>query len=161
MKFFWKVFDFFSAKLKLIGAACLACMAALTCVDVVGRFVRHPVFGAVEVVAFMGAVAVAMALAVTHETNAHIGVEIFVSRLSKKKRALVNVLTGTLSFIFFSLVTWQMFDYSISMKRSGEVSMSLGVPQYPFIFVVAICFVVFSVFILKGIVGNFEELRKK
>ena len=161
MKSFWKVFEFLSAKLKMIGAACLAGMALLTCVDVVGRLFRHPVFGAVEIVAFLGAVAVATSLAFTHDTGGHIGVEILVGRLSRKTRAVIDILTGALNLVFFSLVTWKMFEYSISMKQSGEVSMSLGIPEYPFIFIVAICFVVLSVFILKGIVGNFEELRKK
>jgi TRAP-type C4-dicarboxylate transport system permease small subunit len=161
MKTFWNVFEFISGKLKLIGAACLVAMTLLTCVDVVGRFIRHPVFGAIEIVAYMGALAVSTTLAFTHDTNGHIGVEILVSRFSKKTRAVIDIVTGLMSFVFFSLVTWQMFEYSVSMKRSGEVSMSLGFPQYPVIFVVAVCFVVFSVFILKNIVNNFDELRKK
>ncbi len=161
MKSFWKVFEFLSAKLKLIGAICLGIMALLTCVDVTGRLLRHPVFGAVEIVAYLGALAVSMTLAVTHATNGHLGVEILVGRFSRKKRAVIDIATGVMSFVFFSLVTWQMFDYGISMKQSGEVSMSLGFPQYPVIFVVAACFVVFSVFILKGIVNNFAKLRQK
>ena len=161
MKSFLKVFEYLSGKFKLIGAACLTVMALLTCIDVVGRFIRHPVLGAVEIVSYLGVLAVAMTLAFTHDTQGHIGVEILVTRFSRKTRAVITICTSVISFVFFVLVTWQMFEYSISMKQSGEVSMSLGFPQYPVIFVVAVCFVVFSVFILKGIVDNFAKLRKK
>jgi len=161
MKGFWKVFQFISDKMKVIGAACLVIMTLLTCVDVVGRFLRHPVFGSVEIMGFLGTFAVAMALPVTHATKGHIGVEILVTKLSKKVCAFIDLCTSLLSLGLFILVSWQMFDYSWKFKASGEVSMNLELPEYLIIFVVACCFVVFSVFILKDVIENLKILRKK
>lgn len=159
-----KLFDliqWISDKLKILGAACLVGMTGLTCVDVVGRFFKHPVFGSVELVTFMGTLSVALALPYTHQERGHIGVEIFVRRFSRKTRLIIDICTGMAAFVFFALVTWRMFDYGLKMRESGEVSMNLGLPEYLIILVVAVCFVVFSLMIIKTIVDYFQELRGK
>ncbi len=147
--------------MKMVGAACLVGMVVLTCVDVVGRYFKHPLFGSVELVTFLGVLAVAMALPFTHETKGHIGVELFVRRLPRKSRGFIDLATGMLSLGLFALVTWRMLVYAIKMMRSGEVSMNLELPEYVIIFVVACCFVVFTLTILKSIARTVEELRKK
>ena len=161
MHSFFKIVQFISDKLKIIGAASMVGMAALTCVDVVGRKLGHPVFGSVELVTFMGVFAVAMALPFTHDTNGHIGVEIFVTKLSRKKRAMVDVITSIASFLLFAILTWQMFGYAFKMRDSGEVSMNLQLPEYMIIFIVACCFAVFSAVIVKRIFELFAKLRAK
>lgn len=145
----------------MIGAACLVVMTLLTCADVVGRFLRHPIFGSVEIMSFMGTLAVAMALPFTHELKAHIGVEIVVTKLSRKVRALMDLLTSLVSLGLFALVSWQMFEYSWKFKASGEVSMNLELPEYLIIFVVGCSFVVFALIILKDIIENLKTLGTK
>jgi TRAP-type C4-dicarboxylate transport system permease small subunit len=74
MQRLWKAIAAITDKMKLIGAALLVIMMLLTCVDVVGRLFRHPVFGSIELMSFMGALAVAMVLPNTHSVKGHIGV---------------------------------------------------------------------------------------
>lgn len=160
MNFIWQSIRFLSDKMRMIAASCLVGMTLLTCVDIVGRLCRHPVFGSVELVSFMGIGVVALSLSYAHEQKSHIGVEIFVSRLSGKMRAFVDICTGILSFVFFGLVTWQMFGYAVKMQESGEVSMNLELPEYLIIFMVAFSFVIFSLMIVLGIVQNCKEMMK-
>lgn len=157
---FWAAVDWVASRLKLIGAACLTAMMLLTCVDVTGRFFRHPIFGSVEVVAFMATIAVAAALPFTHQEDGHIGVEILVRLLSAKKRCAMEILTGSLSFILFAVVTWRMTVYAADIKRTGEVSMSLQLPSYVFIYFIAFCCLVFTLAILKGLIDNVRKLRR-
>lgn len=157
----WKIISFISDKMKIVGAACLVIMTLLTCVDVVGRLLRHPVFGSVEIMSFLGTFAVAMALPLTQELKGHIGVEIVVTKLSRKVRAVVDLCTALASLVLFGLVSWQMYDYSWKFKESGEVSMNLELPEYLIIFVVACSFVVFTIIIVKDIIENFRILRTK
>lgn len=156
MQAVWKFVQTLSSYMKLFGAFLLVVMAALTCVDVVGRFFRHPVFGSVELMSLMGAMAVAMALPDTHANKGHIGVEIVFNKLGRKSRQVMDIATGILTLILFSLVTWQMFEYSYKMMESGEVSMNLGLPEYLIIGVVAFGFVVFSVVIIRQLVEAFH-----
>ncbi len=150
-----------SNKMRPIGAACLVGMTALTCVDVVGRYFRRPIFGSVELVTFMGIFVVAFALPFTHENKGHIGVEILVQRFSRKTRAVIDMVTELVSFVFFALVTWRMVLYAFKMAESGEVSMNLELPEYAIIFVVALCFVAFSLIIFKDIIEKVAILREK
>ncbi len=157
----WKFVELISDKMKLIGAGLLIIMALLTCVDVVGRFFRHPIFGSIELMSFMGALAVAMVLSDAHTSKSHIGVEIFVLKLPKRARLMIDFVTNLLGLILFSLVTWKMAEYSLKVRESGEVSMNLELPEYLIISVVAFGFAIFVLNILKGLIDTLGELRAK
>lgn len=161
MKSVWKAVGFLSGKLKIGGALCLVGMSALTCVDVVGRFFKYPVFGSVELVGFMGVLAVALSLPFTHATNGHIGVELFVRRLSPRTQKIIDILTGILGFVLFALLAWRMLIHGINLKQAGEVSINLQLPEYLIVFVVAGCFVVLAAVIFKGVIDAFGSLRGK
>ena len=136
-------------------------MMLLTCVDVVGRLFRHPVFGSVELMSLAGAVVVAMALPYTHAVKGHIGVEIVLDKLPRTLRKVIELFTGILSLILFGIVTWKMIEYSVKMMESGEVSMNLGLPEYLIIGVVGLGFAMLSLTIVKGIAETLGELRGK
>ncbi|RJQ67898.1 MAG: TRAP transporter small permease [Desulfobacteraceae bacterium] len=157
----WKLLRFLSDKMKMGGAACLIGMSVLTCADVVGRLFKHPVFGSVELVSFMGVLAVAFALPHTHESNGHIGVELFVRKLPPRKRACIDLCTAVLSCVLFALVSWRMVLFGLNLMRSGEVSMNLKLPEYGIVFVVALCFLVLSATIIKGVIELIGQLRGK
>ena len=148
------------AAMKVVGGGCLIGMTLLTCADVVGRFFRHPIFGSVEIVGFMATLAVAMALPYTHQIKGHIGVEILVRTLSQRTQRIVDICTGLLSLALFGIVTWRMAAYARTIQASGEVSMNLELPEYIVIYLVAFCFAVFTLNILREITHNLKKLRE-
>lgn len=149
-----------SDKLKNIGAACLAGMTFLTCADVVGRYLGHPVFGSVEIVGFMAILAVGMALPYTHQERGHIGVEIVTQMLSKRTQVIIDICTGLAALGMFAIVTWRMLVYAKTMKNSGEVSMNLEFPEYVIIYALSFCFLVFTATLGREILQNFRKLKK-
>ncbi len=155
----FKIVDWITDKLKVIGAVCLVGMTFLTCADVVGRFFNHPIFGSVELVGFMATLTVALALPYTHSVRGHIGVEMVVRLFSRRTQAAIELCTSTVSMILFSLVTWRMALYACTMKASGEVSMNLEFPEYVIIVLVAFCFLVFVLTIVRDVLANIEILR--
>ncbi len=157
MKHFWKAVDWIVTWLKTIGAACLVGMTFLTCADVVGRFFRHPIFGAVEIVGFMATLAVAMALPYTHQEKGHIGVEILFRTFSPRWQRIVDLCTSLLSLGLFILITWRMVAYGLDLQESGEVSMNLQFPVYLIVYAVGFCFFIFVVTIVR----DFFEKPKK
>ena len=160
MKTIWKALLFLSDALRLIGLGCLVGMMLLTCVDVIGRKLGHPIFGSVELVGFMATMAVAFALPYTHQVKAHIGVEVLVQLLSQKTQAVIELCTHLVSLALFGIVTWQMFLYADTIHKSGTVSMSLELPEHVIIYVVAVCFLIFSLVIVKDIAVNVQKLRE-
>ena len=161
MEFYQKVLSFLSDKLKMIGALSLFGMAALTCADVIGRFFNHPIFGSVELVSFMGVIAIATTLSFTHERKGHIGVELFVMKLSSRSRQIIDLCTGSITLVLFAVVTWRMVDYSLKMQSSGELSMNLKLPEYVIIFFLACCFFIYCGTILGSILQTLAKLKKQ
>ena len=159
MNLFFRAIQRITDGLRIMGLWCLVGMMLLTCVDVVGRKFGHPIFGSVELVGFMATMAVAFALPYTHQAGAHIGVEVLVQLLPEKTQTIVALCTHVVSMALFAIVTWQMTLYAETIRKSGTVSMSLELPEYLVIYVVAICFLLFSLTIIRDIVKYVNQLR--
>ena len=147
--------------LKVLGSVCLIVMTGLTCVDVVGRYLGHPVFGSVEIVGFMATLAAAMALPYTHQMKGHIGVEILVRLFSEKTQTAIELCTNAVALLLFLVVTWRMIVYAGTMRRSGEVSMNLEFPEHYIIYITAFCFMMFSLTIIEDLINNIRQLMGK
>jgi TRAP-type C4-dicarboxylate transport system permease small subunit len=160
MKMIFTVLDRFSGFLKLVGGIALTCMMLLTVVDVIGRFFKYPIFGSVELVGFLATIVVAAALPYTYKVDGHVGVEILVRLLSEKTQIWIDIFTRSLSFVLFSIITWQMFLYAMDIQKTGEVSMNLEFPIYYIIYLLAFGLLIFSVTILETIVDNIKQLRE-
>ncbi len=157
MNKFWAILEYIQDKMKVISAVCLAGMVVLTCIDVVGRLLNHPIFGAEEIVAILSTCVIALSLPYAHKEKCHIGVEILMRLFSLKTQAVVKLLTNVLALVLFLIVTWRMVLYAQTMHRVGEVSMNLQFPTYYIIYLLSFCFFVFSLFILKDIVKFFKK----
>ncbi len=161
MNTFWNIIEWIMGKLKVIGAACLAGMTLLTCVDVVGRFFRHPIFGSEEIVGFMATLAVAMALPFTDKIKGHVGVEILMRLFSDRTQMIVNICTRVLSLALFAIITWQLALYARALQESGEVSMALELPEYAVVYISSFCILILSLIIVQDIICNIKKLAQK
>ncbi len=157
---FFKIVEGLRKALKVGGAACLLGMTLLTCIDVVGRKLGHPIFGAVELVGFMATLAAALAMPYTHQMKGHIGVEILVRNFSDRTQTIIDICTHLVGFLFFSLVTWRLALYANTIHQSGQVSISLRFPEYLIIYGVAFCFFVFMLTLLEDVFSGFFSLIK-
>ncbi len=135
-------------------------MMALTCLDVVGRLFGYPIFGTYELVTFMAALVTAAALPDTHAEKRHIGVEIVTNMLSSNVRRSIDLVTSAVALILFMVVTWRLFLLGTTLRRSGEVSMNLRLPEYMITYAVGLGFLIFVVIIIKRIVDTFNTIRE-
>jgi TRAP-type C4-dicarboxylate transport system permease small subunit len=158
MRAIGKLFAGFRNLLKIIGAVCLVGMTLVTCADVVGRYLGHPIFGSVEIVGFLATLAAALALPYTHHMQGHIGVEIVVRLFSQRTQALIAVCTNAAALILFAVVTWRMTIYANTMHKSGEVSMNLEFPEHVIIYLTAFCFLILTFNLLEDLWRNFKLL---
>jgi TRAP-type C4-dicarboxylate transport system permease small subunit len=117
----------------LAGTAIVA-MMLVTCADVVLRLFRQPLPGAYEIVGFLGTVVASFSLAYTSLEKGHIAVEILVERLPRRMQVASEAFAALLGVVLFALLTWQCALYAADLKLSGEVSVTLTMPIYPFIY---------------------------
>jgi TRAP-type C4-dicarboxylate transport system permease small subunit len=121
-----------------IAAAAVVGMMVLTCLDVLLRLLRHPIPGTYEIVCMLGAVFVSFSLARTTVDQGHIAVDFLVQRLPKRLQHSVEAVNAGICALLFTVISRQCVIYALDLKSSGEVSMTLQIPLYPFVFGIAL-----------------------
>jgi TRAP-type C4-dicarboxylate transport system permease small subunit len=126
-----------SSGFNIVAGAAVVAMMLLTCADVLLRLLRHPIPGTYELVGFLGTVIVSFSLALTSLSKGHIAVEILVDKLPRRAQVGIEALTSLIGAVLFAIVTWQSLIYAADIRQSGEVSVTLTMPIYPFIYGIA------------------------
>ena len=139
----------------LAGAAIVA-MMLLTCADVILRLFSRPIPGTYELVSFFGAVSVAFAMAHTCVEKGHIAVSVLVQLLPRRGRETVDALTSALSLTLFALIAWRSVLYAEDLRRSGEVSLTLQLPFYPFVYGIGLSAAVVCLVLLSDLIRHLQ-----
>lgn len=134
MRFLERISNELARLLYWIAGTAIITMMVLTCGDVILRFFRRPIPGTYELVCFLGAVAVAFAMAHTTVEKGHVAVSLVVRLFPARIQGLVESITSTFGFVFFALIAWRSVLYGHDLYTSGEVSLTLQLPFYPFVY---------------------------
>ena len=124
--------------LIVIGGIFLVAMCLLTCANIVLRTVWMPIQGTYELMGFFGAMVVAFALAHTQLRRGHIAVDVLIGRFSDGMRRVLTAFNGLVCMAFFGLAARQLVAKALVLRASGEVTETLRIIYYPFIFAVAL-----------------------
>jgi TRAP-type C4-dicarboxylate transport system permease small subunit len=144
-----------------VAMGVLLLMMFLTISDVFLRKVfSRSILGTVEVTEFMMLFVVFLGLAYTEVLNGHIKVDLFIGRLGKKGRGFVDLVTQFVCFVLSGILAWAALVYSEDMRAWQEVSQDLWIPVYPFLYVVALGWVLFAFVLLIKSVFAFIAMRK-
>jgi TRAP-type C4-dicarboxylate transport system permease small subunit len=167
-----KVSNELARLLYWIAGAAIVLMMLLSCVDILLRlsvtlyheykwsFISSlkPLPGTFELVCFLGAVAVAFAIPHTSNEKGHVAVTLLVRLFPQRMQALVGVFTAACSFIFFALISWRSILYANHMRESGEVSLTLQLPFYPFVYGIAFASAVVCLVLLVDLLKDLNRV---
>jgi TRAP-type C4-dicarboxylate transport system permease small subunit len=134
-----------------VGIVALLFMIGVTCVDAFGiKVLRSPITGAIDLVMLCQVVGIAFAIASTQILGKHVRVDFFIGRLSASMQAIVDSVVYLLLFIFFCLVVWRLYALGHSFQIAREVTATLYVPLYFFVYGAALaCIPVCLVFLVE------------
>ena len=151
MKKFERIINSLSKWLNWVAGVALVLMLLIIVADIIGaKLFRWPVAGAVDIVGLLSVVVITFAIAQTQVVHGHIEVEFFVMRIPEKARNVIAGIIYSLGMLLFVLLSWQSYDFGHKLQVSGEVSMTLGIPLYPFVYGIAFSsIVVFLVLLLQ------------
>jgi len=144
-----------------VAGAAIVAMMLLTCADVVLRLFRRPIPGTYELVSFLGAVAVSFAMALTSAEKGHIAVSVVTDLLPKRLQGILAGITGALGLLLFALIARQSFLYAENLRSAGEVSLTLQLPFYPFVYGIALSAAAVCLVLLSEMVTSFCGVFKK
>jgi TRAP-type C4-dicarboxylate transport system permease small subunit len=148
---------FLNKILMIIGGVAVLSLMSLATGNVVLRFFFNtPYRGAYEVVGFLGAIVIAFALGYTQKRKDHIVVDILTERFPKQINRILDAANYFITMIFFAIVSWQLFVWGIKIAKSGEVSETIKIIFHPFVYCVAIGFLVFSLTLLNDFLKSLQ-----
>lgn len=136
----------------IAGGVSLLALTLLATMNVALRIFRVPVGGTYEVVSFLGAIVTAGALGYTQKRKDHIVVDILSDKFPGAVKRVLDRVSHALILVFFSVVSWQTFVYGKRLLRTGELSETLKIAYYPFVFLVGIGFAVLALTILLDLI---------
>jgi TRAP-type C4-dicarboxylate transport system permease small subunit len=162
-----------SEYISLIAGAAIVIMMLLSTADVLLRLgvplfsklqwwflsFLKPIPGTYELVSFLGTVAAAFAMARTSIQGGHVSVSLVTRLLPERVRNIIQIITNSLALIFFGLLSWRSILYAEELRFCGEVSMTLQLPYYPFIYGVAFASFAMSVVLITYLIHDIKELK--
>ncbi len=133
----------------------LVAMLALIIADIFGnKIFSSPIPGAIELVGFLGVVVTAFAIAYTYVLGGHIQVDFVVFKLPARLRNISLSLMHLLGITLFVVLAWRSYEFGWVVQSSGEVSMTQGIPFYPFIYALAFCSLVTALVLLMEFIKS-------
>ncbi len=107
----------------------MLCMLLITG-DVIGRYMRHPIPGALELSGLALAVMVSFGIAWTMIEKGHISISFITEKLSPKVQAIIDAVNYSLALVLWSLIIWQC--YVGAFRTRQLVTDYLRIPLLPF-----------------------------
>lgn len=145
-----------SRALDFIAGIILAATVFLVVANILGRalFARS-ILGTYEMVGFLTAAVVGLALSRCALENGHIAVGFVVDKLPENLQKYIDLVVGIPALIFLSVVAYNIFVTGYLVAESGEVSPTTQIIFYPFIYLVGTGFAVLALAVLVNLCRQF------
>lgn len=136
-------------------------MMTMTAIDLFLRnFTNASILGANELTELMMVAVVFCSLAQCEVENGHIRLDLVMDQLGPKAKLRADIFTQALSTIIFGLMSFSLFHHSANMKKYGEITMDLGIPLYPFVYLACLgCIVLTLVLFSKTIINMIKAVK--
>ena len=157
MDSFNKLITKVSCFLDTIGGYALAAVMVLISCNVLLRMTGNPINGTVEWVQYLQAICIGLTISFCGLQGEHITVNLFVDKLPKKARFVIDIFVHVLTLFFVLLTAWVLTGNGLYMREAGQVGMVTRIPNYPFIFVIAFGFLVYAFVAINNIIQAFGK----
>lgn len=142
----------------IVGGVALLLLVLLATGNVGMRIFQVPFAGTYEIVSFLGALVTAGALAHTQRRRDHIMVDILTDRLPPFAKRMLDALSDLLAAVLFGIASWQVWRWGDRIRVSGELSETLQLRFYPFVYITAAGFALLT---LVLVVQMFRAILRK
>ena len=141
-----------------VGQWVVVLMVLVTVTDVGLRYIfNRPILGSYEITQFMMAILIFASVGYTMAVKEHISVDLVITKLPKRVRALLEAITCVLAFGLFAVAAWRTVVFAGTTWKRHDVSAELFIPVSPFVLFVALGLAVLSLVLL---VQFFESLAR-
>jgi TRAP-type C4-dicarboxylate transport system permease small subunit len=146
--------------LVVTAGAFLLAMLAITVANIVMRKLGMPIQGTYELTGLFGAISGAAVLGYTQKRKENIAVDIVVNFFPPSLRKFVFAMNDLACAAFSILAAWQITKIGLKHLESGEVTETLRIIAYPFIFITAAGFAALAFVFVIDLLKNFVSKDK-
>ena len=149
MKSFERIIRIASGVLNMVSSAALTLLMVLVTLNVILRAIfNSPILGTYDLTGFMTVIVIGCGLAFCSIENGHIEISLFVDKAGLRTRKWITKAGQAISCLILSVYTYALFDLGARLMKANEVSVTAQIPVYPFVFILALCFLVFALTVL-------------
>lgn len=129
-----KLFD------KVSGWTLLATMILLVVNILTRRIFNQPITVTYEVVGFLILITNCLAIANCEVEDGYVSMDMLLQLFSHRVQKMISIVLNTLVIIVLSATSWEMVRIALNARAGGEHADITGLPLYPLIFLLSICF---------------------
>jgi TRAP-type C4-dicarboxylate transport system permease small subunit len=139
MKGIFLVYRKISGLMNSIAGTVLFSMMILTVSDVILRSFGRPIVGTYELVSVGGAIVIGFAIPQATHDNAHVTMDFLMQNRSETVKRNVFLFTRLLAILLFVVLGYHLVLKGNHLYKSGDISMTLGLPAYLITHTLALC----------------------
>ena len=146
----------------VLSLVSLAVLALITVADVFSRrFLNSTIVGTADIARFCLVIVVFAAFAYCETKKTHIAVDVLVQRFPQRAQHILKIFIQLCTVAILGVLSWQLFLYAIKLKNTGQVTSTLEIWFYPFAFIAAIGFTLFTLVLLVQLASSLHEVTRK
>ncbi len=145
--------------LAAAAGVALAGMMLFTAFDVLMRSLGTPVAGSFEVIGWLSAAAMALALGDVQVHKGHVAMTLVSDRLKGRTAALLEAINSLVALGLFGCAAWVILRYGTVLRETGSLSETLQVAVYPWVYVVALGFAGLTLALFIDLLRSLQRLR--
>ena len=151
-----------NSALRYVCMSLLFFMMALGTCDVMGRYLfNKPILGTLEIFEILLPAIVLLGLGYTQGNNAHVRVELLVSRLSSRKQTVLNFVSNGCALFISVLILWRGWLLTTTYWRMGRMIPTIEVPMFLPQLLVPLGALVLSLVLIVQMVQYIIQLRER
>lgn len=156
MKWYLNIMQVVNKAMDCVAGTVLVLIMLLTSLDVVLRYLGYPIKGSYDMVSFGAAFVIGFALPRTSWDKGHVRVDILIDKIPNKK-VVFNLVTRVMAISLFVIISWNFAKLGASFYKTGEGTLTLGIPLYPIAYALGIAAFFECLALLGDIVKVFVE----
>lgn len=137
-----RIFDIVS------GWTMLAAMVLIIANILTRRIFNMPITITYEVVGFLILITNGFAISNCLVEDGYISMDMLFKLLSHRVQKIISIVFNLLVTIVVGALSWEMAKYALATRAGGEYADITGLPLYPLIFLLAICFLLLTLVLI-------------
>jgi len=147
--------------LFVIAGIAMTYVLVISVADIImNKVFKDPINWAFDSISLIAVVASVCAISGVQSQHGHIEIEFLENRLPQSGKKVTSLFVNILGILLWGIVAWRSFIYGMDILKAGEVSMSVGMLIYPFIWLQGICAVAVVFVLLMQAINNLRMVTR-